>query len=133
MGAKFRCKHGHRVDIRLVAGPEEMPVIPGPSVLDRDIGAEKDLKFPISHLLRATVVVALWDCKTRTIVRCGSGFIADKKRGLIVTASHTLMNIWGDKSTPFGEDYGGLRHGKALIGVIVKSKSEESSTEAVFR
>merc|ERR1712008_23473 len=105
MGAKFRCKHGHRVDIRLVAGPEEMPVIPGPSVLDRDIGAEKDLKFPISHLLRATVVVALWDGKTRTIVRCGSGFI--------VTASHTLMNIWGDKSTPFGEDYDGLRHGKA--------------------
>lgn len=128
----IRCKHGHRVDIRLVAGPLDVPTIPRPPASALD-GPESDLKFPINHLLRATVVVALWDSKTRRVVRCGSGFIADKKRGLIVTASHTLMNIWGDKTTPFGEDYDGLRNGKALIGVITKSKSEESSTEAVFR
>mmetsp|Transcript_36160 Transcript_36160/g.87460 ORF Transcript_36160/g.87460 Transcript_36160/m.87460 type:complete len:1913 (-) Transcript_36160:67-5805(-) len=128
----IRCRHGHRVDIRLVAGPLDVPAIPRPPASALD-GSSSDLKFPINHLLRATVVVALWDGKTRQVVRCGSGFIADKKRGLIVTASHTLMNIWGDKSTPFGEDYDGLRGGKALIGVITKSKSEESSTEAVFR
>jgi len=131
--SSIRCKHGHRVDIRLVAGPLDAPAIPRPPASALDDGSGSDLKFPIKHLLRATVVVALWDGKTRKVVRCGSGFIADKKRGLIVTASHTLMNIWGDKSTPFGEDYDGLRDGKALIGVITKSKSEESSTEAVFR
>jgi hypothetical protein len=97
------------------------------------MGSDNDLVVPINELLRAVVVVALWDGKTRKVIRCGSGFIADKKRGLIVTASHTLMNIWGDKSTPFGEHYYGLRHGKVLIGVVPRHKSEDSGTEAVFR
>jgi hypothetical protein len=100
---------------------------------------EKDPKgsdpiVPINDLLRGAVVVGLWDGKTRKVVRAGSGFIADKKRGLIVTASHTLMNIWGDKNTPFGENYYGLRQGKVVIGIIPRKRGEESGTnEAVFR
>jgi hypothetical protein len=43
------------------------------------------------------------------------------------------MNIWGDKSTPFGENYYGLRQGKVVIGVIPRKKGEETGTEAVFR
>jgi len=77
------------------------------------------------------VVVGLWDGKTRRVVRVGSGFIADKKRGLIITASHTLMNIWGEKN--FGESYYGMRQGKVIIGIIPRKKGEESGTEAVFR
>eukprot|EP00980_Cylindrotheca_fusiformis_P020082 scaffold7161_cov133-Cylindrotheca_fusiformis.AAC.5 len=129
----IRCKHGHRIDTRLVAGPVDMPTIPRPPTTAPDMGGANDLVVPINELLRAVVVVALWDAKTRKVLRCGSGFIADKKRGLIVTASHTLMNIWGDKSTPFGEHYYGLRHGKVLIGVIPRQKSQDSGTEAVFR
>ena len=131
--ATIRCKHGHRVDTRLLAGPVEMPSVPKTPVTLPDIGSENDPVVPINDLLQAVVVVALWDGKTKKIVRCGSGFIADKKRGLIVTASHTLMNIWGDKSTPFGENYYGLRQGKVLIGVIPQKKNEDSGTEAVFR
>jgi GTPase SAR1 family protein/Leucine-rich repeat (LRR) protein len=129
----IRCRHGHRIDTRLVAGPVDIPTIPRPPTTALEMGSDNDLVVPINELLRAVVVVALWDGKTRKVIRCGSGFIADKKRGLIVTASHTLMNIWGDKSTPFGEHYYGLRHGKVLIGVVPRHKSEDSGTEAVFR
>jgi len=124
----IRCRHGHRVDTRLVSGPNDN--------LQQKKNEEKmqtEAVVPINDLLRGVVVVGLWDGRTRKVVRVGSGFIADKKRGLIVTASHTLMNIWGDKSTPFGENYYGLRQGKVVIGVIPRNKGEELGTEAVFR
>ena len=125
----IRCRHGHRVDIRLVAGPVDTAEAEKP----RGLGSGSDPIVPINDLLRGVVVVGLWDGKSKKVLRVGSGFIADKKRGLIVTASHTLMNIWGDKSYPFGENYYGLRQGKVVIGVIPREKGEETGTEAVFR
>jgi hypothetical protein len=130
----IRCRHGHRVDIRLVN-----PYYFRNNSNKRDSAKnggdiQADPVVPINDLLRSVVVVGLWDGKTRKIVRVGSGFIADKKRGLIVTASHTLMNIWGEKSTPFGENYYGLPQGKVVIGVISRKKGEEDfGTEATFR
>jgi hypothetical protein len=128
--ATIRCRHGHRVDTRLVAGPND-------NLQQQKRNDEKmqqtDPVVPVNDLLRGVVVVGLWDGRTRKVVRVGSGFIADKKRGLIVTAAHTLMNIWGDKSTPFGENYYGLRQGKVVIGVIPRKKGEDSGTEAIFR
>jgi len=121
----IRCDDGHNVDRRLLC-PEaflnqnnnkiDNSKAKGNKVLERDI-------------LRSVVIVGLWDQKGRRIDKIGSGFIADNKHGLIVTASHTLMNILGEKSTPFGENYFGNRHGKVVIGII----PEGSGTEAVFR
>ena len=128
----IRCGHGHRVDIRLVGGPVDLPSHKTESKLS-NLGPKSVPIVPINDLLRGVVVVGLWDGKTRKVVRVGSGFIADKKRGLIVTAAHTLLNIWGDRRTPFGEDYYGLRQGKVVIGIIPRNKGEESGTEAVFR
>jgi hypothetical protein len=88
---------------------------------------------PVQDLLGAVVVVGLWDGKTRNVVRVGSGFIVDKKRGLIVTAAHTLMNIWGDKKYPFGENYYGLSRGKVVIGVIPRERDGDGKDMAVFR
>ncbi|KAL3919439.1 MAG: hypothetical protein SGILL_003753 [Bacillariaceae sp.] len=125
----IRCRHGHRVDTRLVAGVND-------NLQQQRKNEEKmqtDPSVPINDLLRGTVVVGLWDGRTQKVVRSGTGFIADRKRGLIVTAAHTLMNIWGEKSTPFGENYYGLRQGKVVIGIIPKKKGEETGTEAVFR
>jgi hypothetical protein len=126
----MRCSHGHKVDTRLVVGPyasvqSNITNVPG--------GSNPIPTVAINDLLRAVVLVGLWDGRTQKVVRVGSGFIADKKRGLIVTAAHTLMNIWGDKATPFGENYYGLRQGKVVIGVIPHKKGEEVGTEAVFR
>ena len=126
----LRCSHGHRIDTRLVAGPlDHLQNKPTIGVSQKT----HDAVVPIHDLLRAVVLVGLWDAKLRKVVRVGSGFIADRRRGLIVTAAHTLMNIWGEKSTPFGENYYGIRHAKVVIGIIPKSTGEDTGTEAVFR
>jgi len=130
----IRCRNGHRVDIRLVHPYYFLKNIDKKDSTKVGGDIQVDPVVPISNILRSVVVVGLWDGKTRKIVRVGSGFIADKKRGLIVTASHTLLNIWGEKSTPFGENYYGMPQGKVVIGIISRRKGmEESGTEAVFR
>ncbi len=129
----IRCSYGHRVDTRLVMGPFNN----NPSARVDLLGQPRDSEqgVPVNDLLRAVVVVGLWDGKSNKVVRVGSGFIVDKKRGLIVTASHTLMNIWGDKKFPFGENYYGLRQGKVVIGIIPRNKDSDEidGTRAVFR
>lgn len=136
----MRCHHGHRVDTVLIAGPCQYL----PKTEQRRESRKESIRrfaddsspiIPVNDLLQGVVVVGLWDGKARMLVRVGSGFVVDKKRGLIVTASHTLMNIWGDRKTPFGEAYYGLREGKIVIGVIPRNKGSEngSETKAVFR
>lgn len=130
----LRCHHGHRVDTRLVAGPVDSFLKTNNDLIVKTVDAV-DTVVPIKDILPAVVVVGLWDGKTRKVVRVGSGFIVDKKRGLIVTASHTLINIWGDKNFPYGENYYGLPQGKVVIGVIPDKDSDESNGKdlAVFR
>lgn len=132
----LRCQHGHRVDTRLIAGPNEILQKNRVEPFTGDAPAASDTVVPVQNLLRAVVVVGLWDGKAQKVVRVGSGFIVDRKRGLIVTASHTLMNIKGDKHYPFGVNYYGLQHGKVVIGVIPDDKEVEGSSGkdmAVFR
>jgi hypothetical protein len=118
-----RCQHGHRVDTRLVAGPLDGPQNTKTAQVGTDVVAVGDTVVSVQDLLRAVVVVGLWDGKSKKVIRVGSGFIVDRKRGLIVTAGHTLMNIWGDRNYPFGEDYYGLRQGKVVIGVIPEERT----------
>jgi GTPase SAR1 family protein len=128
----MHCHHGHRIDTRLITGPVD-------SLTKRNVENTRkpdddDNAVQVSDLIRAVVLVGLWDPRARKVVRAGSGFIVDKKRGLIVTASHTLMNIWGEKSAPFGENYYGLRDGKVVIGIIPRNKdSGTAASGAVFR
>jgi hypothetical protein len=129
---KIRCQHGHEVDTRLVAGPVDTPQ----KAEEMMTAPATDASVSVQTLLHSVVLVGLWDGKTQKIVRVGSGFVVDKKRGLIVTASHTLMNIWGDKNSPFGEDYYGLRQGKVVIGVIPREAGPDgyaNENVAVFR
>jgi Trypsin-like peptidase domain len=134
----LRCRDGHRVDTSLIAGPstEQKRIDKNDKEDEEEQPGQKDPVVPVKDLLRGVVVVGLFDGKTRKVVRVGSGFVVDKKRGLIVTAAHTLMNIWGDKNTPFGENYYGLRQGKVVIGVIPRQKeaaNNADSTMALFR
>lgn len=85
----LRCRYGHLNDVRLICGAanEQSQVLPNEtqaSLGDNDI--------PVSNLLKAVVIVAIWDEYSQRIVRAGSGFIVDKKRGFIVTAGHTLFH-----------------------------------------
>ena len=131
----MRCHHGHRVDTRLITGPLEADAGQRSTTEHSMEFTASDPAVPVSDLLRGIVLVGLWDGKAKKVVRVGSGFVADKKRGLIVTASHTLMNIWGDKSSPFGENYYGLREGKVVIGIIPRKAEGKGGdgTMAVFR
>jgi hypothetical protein len=121
------CKHhGHPVDTRLLAGPRQFTetlraVEPVPT---------ESTNVAVRDLQHAVVVVGLWDGKERKVSRVGSGFIVDRKRGLIVTAAHTLINIWGDPKYQYGENYYGLSQGKVVIGVIPEG---DDSQGAVFR
>jgi GTPase SAR1 family protein len=134
----LKCRHlGHPVETRLVTGPhnsaslkKEEPAGAGVAVMD----PSAPVKVP--ELMGAVVLVGLWNGKSRKIERAGSGFIVDRKRGLIVTASHVLMNIWGDQNYPFGENYYGNPQGKVVIGVIPQQDSADpdaSRFKAVFR
>ncbi len=76
----------------------------------------------MSNLLKAVVIVVVWDEDSQRIVRAGSGFIVDKKRGFIVTAGHTLMHrdTWHDV------------RGKIVIGSI-PNNSSSADPVAVYR
>ena len=66
------------------------------------------------------------------IRKVGSGFIIDSEQGLIVTAAHTLMQLWGQEN--FGVDNDGIEGAKAVIGVIPSEKNADGSyPPAVFR
>jgi len=128
----LRCQHGHRVDLRLIAGFNDTVQHNHKNAVAAGDVDVSDTAVPVQGLLRAVVVVGLWDGKSQKVVRVGSGFIVDRKRGLIVTAAHTLINIWGDKNYPFGENYYGLRQGKVVIGII-PDEVANGKDMAVFR
>lgn len=107
-----RCSYGHVCDIRLLCGLADRSHDVQP---DSQVVGEVDT--PVTNLFDAVVIVGLWDEKCERIVRAGSGVIVDRKRGLIVTAGHTLM----DKNTWREVD------GKIVIGVCIDEPT------AVFR
>ncbi|VEU35608.1 unnamed protein product [Pseudo-nitzschia multistriata] len=130
----IRCRHGHKVDLRLICPFASKNYKSDKYDNSKVQGEIQPDTFPTDALFKSVVVVGLWDGSKRgKIVRVGSGFIADKKLGLVVTASHTLMNISGEENTPFGENYFGMRQGKVVIGVIPRQRETEDSGEAVFR
>ncbi len=118
-----RCMRGHLVDTDLLCGtcknttqsPIKMPAMDSSRV-----------SKPVSALLESVVVVGLWDDRSQTIRNVGSGFVVDKKLGLIVTAGHILFDM--TEGRQFGSPYHGLTQGKAVIGVI-----SDGSHTAKFR
>ena len=74
------CRRGHRVKSNLLCGTcKEEEVFP----VDQG-GASK----PVTEILPSVVLIGLWDPKIKRIRSVGSGFVADKKFGLVVTAGH---------------------------------------------
>jgi hypothetical protein len=140
----IRCRHGHSIDCKLVTGnPGHAKKVPAlslaPLQLERSLSTGKiNADVPVSDIIQAVVLIGLWDGskKVRRITNVGSGFIVDRKRGLIVTAAHTLINIGiSNDKTDFGKDLFGKTHGRIVIGVIPRSKNQDEVTDtgAVFR
>lgn len=115
----IRCRYGHMNDVRLICGSadEQPQALPGDAQASSG-GSD----IPVSDLLKAVVIVGIWDEKAQRIVRAGSGFIVDKKRGFVVTAGHTLMDrqTWREVK------------GKIVIGVV-PGNSSRADPVAVYR
>jgi S1-C subfamily serine protease len=106
-----RCMHGHRVDSNLICGTSKPP-----QAKAEPLGNGSTPKHPTPELLPSVVVVGLWDSDLKAIRNVGSGFVVDKKQGLVVTAGHVLFNMEDGRN--FGTPYFGLPSAKAVIGVI---------------
>ncbi|CAB9511497.1 NADH dehydrogenase (ubiquinone) complex I, assembly factor 6 [Seminavis robusta] len=124
------CGSGHRERTHLLLGistkkTEDVAGFRLPSSLPPSARA--------SALMPGVVMVGLYDPKrsSERIRKVGSGFIVDKRRGLIVTAAHTLMKL--DDRRDFGRDFDGIEGAKAVIGVIPKRSSAGSYPPAIFR
>ena len=123
------CENGHNEKVQLLAGPSAT----------KD-GTEKLFPSAVAHdvhadvLMRGVVMVGLYDEKHKNdkVRKVGSGFVIDADRGLIVTAAHTLMKLWGMED--YGRDFDGIEGAKAVIGIIPEKKdTDEGYPPAVFR
>lgn len=119
----IRCMKGHKVDRNLICG-----TVPQTPRIEEGSKPSAGNTKAVKELLPSVVVVGLWDCETKTIHNVGSGFIVDKKLGLVVTAGHILFDMQGGKN--FGAPYRGLKHASAVIGMIPDGATDN---KAVFR
>jgi len=128
------CLKGHSVNTGLICG------LPQKLVLEDTAESSSSLctSTPVSDIFPAVVVVGLYDRKQNRITKVGSGFIVDKKLGLIVTAAHTLFNLTMDRNKA-DKDYFDLKEkGTAVIGIIPRSKDTDTRNgparaRAIFR
>ena len=113
------CSNGHRVETALLCGLEPTNSLHAPTdeirMLNRSVSS-------VNSHLGSVVLVGLYDECTHTVTRVGSGFVADAKRGLVVTAAHVVMDITSASS-------GHRRSCKAVIGVLPSS----DPSAAVYR
>jgi hypothetical protein len=113
---------GHRVDSNLICGIPKIAT---------EVATHQSGEMPkksVTELLPSVVVVGLWDSQKKAVRNVGSGFIVDKKLGLVITAGHILFSM--DDSPHFGSPYFGLENAKAVIGIVPQGGN---SSNAVFR
>ena len=110
------CSNGHQVETALVCGIS--PTGPNDDHTTDLRALNRSASSTSSHL-SSVVLVGLYDEHHHTVTRIGTGFIADAKRGLIITAAHVLMNM---NSVHSGS--------KAVIGII---PSSGDASVAVYR
>jgi len=119
----IRCIRGHILDTQTICG-----IAPATNRSNHGGRRNNEGKKKVNYLFSSVVIVGLWDNERQIITDVGSGFIASKSSGLIVTASHILYNM---KTGPgYGARYKGLKNARAIIGVIPCDKGEKP---AVFR
>ena len=122
--SRILCMRGHRVDSNLISGQCKMVDLKAPPLLENVSTAKVAKSVP--ELLPSVVVVGLWDADLKEVRNVGSGFIVDRKNGLIVTAGHILFNM--EEGRQFGAPYFGVTNARVVIGIV-----SEGGDCAVFR
>mmetsp|Transcript_24723 Transcript_24723/g.38227 ORF Transcript_24723/g.38227 Transcript_24723/m.38227 type:complete len:1602 (-) Transcript_24723:180-4985(-) len=128
-GSCITCEEAHRVDTRLITG--KIATDSGKDCLEI---SDFDVSLPVTSLYESVVLVALWDGEK--IFQAGSGFIVNGKKGIIVSAAHTVMNLVDEAH--FGDKYYGkkFKYPKILIGVLREKQNDsdmQKTFEAVYR
>jgi len=128
-GSCITCEEAHRVDTRLITG--KIATNSGKDCLEM---SGFDVSLPVASLYESVVLVALWDGEK--IFQAGSGFIVNGKRGIIVSAAHTVMNLVDEAH--FGDKYYGkkFKYPKILVGVLREKQNDsdmQKTFEAVYR
>jgi len=105
------CSSGHIVSTKMIYGYCSSPYssIANTCFMDHTPGIITE------ELLGAVVLVGLWDTIKECIVKVGSGFIADRSAGLVMTAGHIFYNLEGYKNA------------RAVIGTIHKSNEGDTA------
>ena len=113
------CRNAHRVDVSSLSGLYSENTLNTVNFMPPGTNTVK-----VNDLLGGVVLVCGYDDAGKKIVRAGSGFILDKKRGLILTAAHTLLDL--KNGIPYRQ--------KIVIGIIPDRKTELNRPHpAVFR
>jgi hypothetical protein len=110
------CSNGHQVETALLCGISSTDPNHDQATDLRTLS--RSVSSTSSHL-SSVVLVGQYDEHHHTVTRIGSGFIADAKRGLVITAAHVLMNM---NSAHSGS--------KAVIGII---PSSGDASAAIYR
>ena len=122
------CLRGHRVSSNLICGLGQDRRTPPVQELH---SLHREKLVSIQELLPSIVLVGVWDADKKSIVNIGSGFIVDKKVGLVVTAGHVLFQMKDRDKPNFAKPYHGNSAGRAVIGVI--PDADDNGKHAVFR
>eukprot|EP00536_Pseudo-nitzschia_multiseries_P009630 jgi/Psemu1/288591/fgenesh1_pg.273_\ len=111
------CEKGHRSDLHLIRGTAAPGIEYRGEIRNshKNRGVEDVL---VEDLLPSVVIVALWDDESKRETEVGSGFVANKKLGLVVTASHVVFKMDSKGPVDFGEKHHGQKNSKIKIGVM---------------
>ena len=130
------CENNHRVDLRYLTGqtlPSHRPI-----AYQEQSSFNENVHY--TKICPGVCLIGLWD--GHRIHRCGSGFVVDAKRGLIVTAGHVVIDPSGSAAPPNSffrrqARYYGLSRGQVLVGLPPFSKVTNPNSpvgpEAVWR
>mmetsp|Transcript_693 Transcript_693/g.799 ORF Transcript_693/g.799 Transcript_693/m.799 type:complete len:1529 (-) Transcript_693:95-4681(-) len=138
----LRCSWGHSTDPHLVLGPDDniddsMSVSTGiysayssatntSTVVTGTTCTTACSQRNVESMVPAVVIVGLWNKAEGCVENVGSGFIADRKRGLIVTASHIFFDYEKERAK-ISEQFYGLRDATVIIGIYSRG-----SDSAIF-
>ena len=130
------CENNHKVDLRYLTG-KTLPCH-GHIAYQEQSSFSENVHF--SKICPGVCLIGLWD--GHRIRRCGSGFIVDAKRGLVITAAHVVIDASGLAAPPNSflrrqSHYYGIPSGQILVGLPPSSKCSNPNSpigpEAVWR
>ena len=115
------CENNHKVDLRYLTG-KTLPCH-GHIAYQEQSSFSENLHY--SKICPGVCLIGLWD--GHRIRRCGSGFIVDAKRGLLITAAHVVIDPSGLAAPPNSflrrqSHYYGIPSGQILVGLPPSSK-----------